>query len=462
MKTLYIRIVLTILGVMICSSLLAFFLSNVYYHYNLKPYNDKKLTKMALDVGTFYEENNDIELSNYLKSISKLGYQILLVDQQGNQSFYGGSFREKKLDHKVIDSVLYGKVYHGIAEFPTSLFVTGFFDNTLSNTVGVPIKSSNHHLALFMRPNVQLQFGELRILFSILLLLTIVLSIVFVLVSTRYIVRPIIKLTEATKKIAEGKYNVQLQIKRQDEIGKLANHFSHMSQRLGQIEAMRQEFVSNVSHEIQSPLASIQGFSQSLQTEKLTEEQKNHYLSIIEEESKRMSLLSKQLLTLAALDKEESILQKTTFDVAEQIKQVVFTTEWSWRNKELAIDLELPQTFVSADKNLLHQVWTNLMTNSIKFNHEGGSISIKLSSNEEYVQIEFKDTGIGIFEKDLQQIFNRFFIVDKARNRKESSSGLGLAIVKQIIELHKGHIEVSSKVGEGTKFYLTIPNIKET
>ncbi|QKE73886.1 HAMP domain-containing protein [Arthrobacter citreus] len=458
MKTLYIRIVLTIIVVMISSSLLAFFFSNVYYHYQLKPYNDQKLTKMALNIGTFYEENNEIKLSNYLKSVSKLGYQILVVDEKGDKSFYGGSFRNKKLGHNVIDSVLNGKVYHGIAEFPTSLFVTGFFDNTLSNTIGVPIKSGNNQLALFMRPNVQLQFGELRILFSILLLLTIVLSIIFVLVSTRYIVKPIIKLTEATRRIAEGKYNVKLQINRQDEIGKLANNFSHMSQKLGQIEAMRQEFVSNVSHEIQSPLASIQGFSQSLQTKSLTEDQRNHYLSIIEEESRRMSVLSKQLLTLAALDKEESILQKTTFDVAEQIKQVVFTTEWSWRNKDLAIDLELPQTLVFADKNLLHQVWTNLMTNSIKFSHEGGSISIKLSSNEEHVQIEFQDTGIGISEHDLKQIFNRFFIVDKARTRKESSSGLGLAIVKQIIELHNGRIEVSSKVGEGTKFYLSIPH----
>ncbi|WP_088072129.1 sensor histidine kinase [Gottfriedia luciferensis] len=459
MKTLYLRIVVTIFFVMILSGLLAFLMSNVYYHYYLKPYNDKKLTKMALDIKGFYEGNSEVRINNYLNNISKLGYQILTVDTEGNKTFYGGTFREKKLDPKIVKSVLGGQVYHGIAEFPTTLLVTGFFDNTLNNTIGVPIKTNKDHFALFMRPNVQLQFGELRILFSIILLLAIVLSILFVLISTRYIVRPIIKLTEATKIIAEGKYNVQLQINRQDEIGKLAKHFSYMTRKLEQIDAMRQEFVSNVSHEIQSPLASIQGFSQSLQTKQLTDEQRKNYLSIIEDESRRLSLLSKQLLTLASLDKEESILQKSSFDIADQIKQVVLTTEWGWRNKDLAIDMDLSKTIVNADKNLLHQVWTNLITNSIKFNHQGGSISIQMSNKEEMVLIEIKDTGIGISENDLPKIFNRFFIADKARNRKESSTGLGLAIVKQIIELHHGQIQVYSKEGKGTTFQITIPKM---
>lgn len=459
MKTLYLRIVITIILVMIFSGLMAFFISNVFYHYNLKPYNDKKLTKMALTIQEFYEKNNGINIDEYLNHIGKLGYQIYVVDDKGNKSFYGGHYREKKLNDSVIESVLSGNVYHGIAQFPTSLLVTGFFDNTLENTIGVPIITNNKQYALFIRPNVELQFGELRILFSIILMMTILLSILFVLISTRYIVKPIIKLTEATKRIAEGKYNVQLQIKRQDEIGKLANHFSRMTKQLEQIEEMRQEFVSNVSHEIQSPLASIKGFSQTLQSNELTEEQRHSYLSIIEAESSRLSLLSKQLLTLASLDKEENILQKTNFDIAEQIKLVIRTTEWSWRTKELAIDMELPSTIISADKNMLHQVWTNLITNSIKFNHQGGSISIKIRNDGHVVEVEIQDTGIGIKEEDIHQIFNRFFIVDKARIRKESSSGLGLAIVKQIIELHNGQIHVTSILGKGTSFILTIPKM---
>ncbi|MEH7081109.1 HAMP domain-containing sensor histidine kinase, partial [Bacillus velezensis] len=316
-----------------------------------------------------------------------------------------------------------------------------------------------HHYALFLRPNVELQFGELRILFSILLSLTILLSILMVFISTRYIVKPIVKLTEATKIIAEGKYKIRLQIKRKDEIGKLANHFTKMTKKLDQIEQMRQEFVSNVSHEFQSPLTSIQGFSQSLQADDLTDEQRKTFSSIIEKESKRMSLLSKQLLVLASLDKEEEILQKTEYDVAEQIKQIIVTNEWSWRTKELAIEMELAPTKLFADKNLLHQAWTNLIMNSIKFNKEGGLISVRLSSEDEMVTIEIKDTGIGISENDLPFIFNRFFIADKARIRKESSTGLGLAITKQIIECHNGEMHVESKLNEGTLFLIKIPQL---
>ena len=459
MKTLYLRIVLTIIFVMTLSGFLAFIGSNIFYHYKLKSYNDQKLTKMATNIKSFYEENPEVNLNNYLKDVGDLGYQIFLVDKNGNQSFYGGKFRERKLPNNVIQSVIDGKVYHGVSKFKTSIFVTGFFDNVLINTIGVPINVGNHHYALFFRPNIELQFGEFHIFLSILMILILLLSIVFVLVSTRYIVNPIVKLTDATKVIAEGKYNVQLNINRQDEIGKLANHFSEMARKLEQIEQMRQEFVSNVSHEIQSPIASIQGFSQTLKSKKLTEDQRQHYLSIIEDESRRMSLLSKQLLTLASLDKEEDILHKTKFDVADQIKQVFLSTEFSWREKNLAIDLELPSTFVYGDKHLLHQVWTNLITNSIKFNHDGGSISINVSSSENMCHITIKDTGIGISEEDLPQIFNRFYIADKARIRKESSTGLGLSITKQIVELHNGKIHVESKFGEGTEFFIDLPQM---
>lgn len=460
MKTLYVRIVMTIIFVMIFSSLVSFLISNIYYHYKLKPFNDQKLTKMAYEVKSFYEKNPSLTIQDYLENIGDLGYQVLLVDENEKQSFYGGSFRKSQLDETTMQSVLNGEVYHGIAKYPTNWFVTGFFDNSVVNTIGVPInQSEDHHYALFLRPNVELQFGELRILFSIILSLTILLSILMVFISTRYIVKPIVKLTEATKIIAEGKYKIRLQIKRKDEIGKLANHFTKMTKKLDQIEQMRQEFVSNVSHEFQSPLTSIQGFSQSLQADDLSDEQRKTFSAIIEKESKRMSLLSKQLLVLAALDKEEEILQKTEYDVSEQIKQVVVTNEWSWRTKNLAIEMELAPTKLFADKNLLHQVWTNLIMNSIKFNKEGGLVSVRLSSEDGMVTIEIKDTGIGISENDLPFIFNRFFIADKARIRKESSTGLGLAITKQIIELHNGEIHVESKLNEGTLFLIKIPQL---
>ncbi|MDE1446355.1 HAMP domain-containing sensor histidine kinase, partial [Bacillus licheniformis] len=166
-----------------------------------------------------------------------------------------------------------------------------FFDNVLIKTIGIPIRDNGHQYALFFRPNTEFQFGVFRIFFALILLLTIFITILLVLVSTRYIVNPITKLTQPTTQIAEGKYDIQLNTTLRDEIGELTNHFSRMAKNLEQLEAMRQEFVSNVSHEIQSPLASIQGFSKTLQSKKLSEDQRQHYLSIIEKESRRMSQL---------------------------------------------------------------------------------------------------------------------------------------------------------------------------
>lgn len=412
---------------------------------------------MAKDIQSYYQNHSSIDINQYLSHISQLGYQMYLVASDGNGTFYGGDFRKKELDQNIIQDVVSGKTYHGINQFPSKLFVTGFFDNVLKNTIGVPVIVDGAPHALFIRPNLEVQFGEMRIFFAILLAVTILLSVIFVVISTRYIVKPISKLTEATKKIAKGNYNIQLQVHRRDEIGQLASHFSSMTKSLEQLEAMRQEFVSNVSHEIQSPLASIQGFSQTLQLETITEEKRKHYLSIIEDESRRLSQLSKQLLTLASLDKEEGIVEKDRFDLSQQIKQVLFMTEWSWREKDIAIDMELPFVFIHADQKLLQQAWTNLITNSIKFRETGGTISINIRSDNEKCYIEISDTGIGISKEDLPHIFQRFYKADKSRIRKEGSSGLGLPITKKIIELHDGKIHVESMLGRGTTFFIELP-----
>ena len=123
-----------------------------------------------------------------------------------------------------------------------------------------------------------------------------------------------------------------------------------MTKSIKELDEMRQEFVSNVSHEFQSPLSSIQGFSKTLQTEKMSEEERNHYLQIIEGESKRMSSLCKQLLTLASLDKEEKVLQIREFNLQKQIKDVIFMLEWKWREKDIAVEFNVPDITIKVMK----------------------------------------------------------------------------------------------------------------
>ncbi|MBU5466857.1 HAMP domain-containing histidine kinase [Virgibacillus sp. MSJ-26] len=457
MRTLYVRIFITTIGIMIASALLAFIVTNIYYHFSLKPENDKKITNIAENSVAIYEENDDRSADDYFSTLTDLGYQFYIVDQEGNTKMYGVPFRTYELPSEEIERVLNGEIYHGIANYPWKLFVTGFFNNKLSNTVGVPFEMNGKTHALFVRPDTNHQFGEMRIFIVVLLVLALLFSFLLVLVSTTFIVRPIKKLTDATKKIAAGNYHLKLNVNRQDEIGRLAYDFTKMSSSLALTEEKRQEFVSNVSHEIQSPLTSIQGFSQALREEELSDEMRVRYLSIIESETKRLSALSKQLLTLSTLEREGEEIEQTFVNISKQLKEVISVTEWQWREKDIVIEMDIEEGYVTGDAGLLQQVWMNLITNAIRYSDEGGKITVQLKNKKENVNVYVKDTGIGIAKDQIPHLFDRFFKVDKARIRTENSTGLGLAIVKKIIELHQGTIMIESKPGEGSVFQVILP-----
>lgn len=444
---------------MLVSSMIGFLLSNVYYHLYLKPYNSEKILKYAQEVKHLYEQSNEQNREEYLQSISNLGFEIYVVDDRKQGKRYGNAFRKINVNDETIESVLKGHTYNGISTYPTRLFITGFFDNELLNSIGIPIQHDDKQYALFIRPDIQQQFGEMRVFFAVLLCLMVGLSIILIAIAARFIVRPIQLFTNATKKIANGEYEVALPEYRKDEIGTLAISFRKMAKSLKDLDRMRQEFVSNVSHEFQSPLSSIQGFSKTLQTNEMSETERKRYLKIIESESRRMSSLCKQLLTLASLDKEERVLDKKTFDIGKQIRDVIFMSEWQWREKDVAIELDVPNIQVYGDENLLHQVWTNLLTNSIKFTDSGGTISFYGEEKETELCLTISDTGIGMSEEEIDKIFDRFYKVDEARNRTIEGSGLGLSIVKKIIDLHEGSIAVNSVKGEGTTFTIHLPKV---
>jgi len=457
LRTLYVRIIVITMAIMIASAIIAFAVTNMYYQVYLKPENDQKVTQIAKNIESIYEGNNNQSLPAFLTSIADLGYKFHLVSPNGEAKTLGEPFSSMKMEQSDIQAVLNGDIYHGIGNYPWKPFVTGYFDNHLENTIGVPIELNGSTYALFVRPDTMQQFGEMRIFLAVLLILTLLFSFLMVLISTRFVVKPIKKLKEATKKIAAGNYHLKLDVRRNDEIGRLANDFKKMSDSLERTEEKRQEFVSSVSHEIQSPLTSIQGFSRTIRDENLTEEERSHYLTIIEKESRRMSLLSKQLLTLTTLDHEKE-MEMIRYDAADQLKEVMLATEWQWQEKDIAIEMDLSPTPITGDPNLLQQAWMNLTENAIHYTEAGGTITIHAFRDKTGAQIVVEDTGIGIAKKDLPLLFDRFYKVDKARSRTRNSTGLGLSIAKKIIELHRGTIMVDSEPGKGSTFTVSIPN----
>ncbi|MEC0227384.1 sensor histidine kinase [Paenibacillus alba] len=459
MKTLYTRIVVTFIIIAMVSSLLALLLSNGYYAAKLRDQNEEQIWTITSEIRTLYEQVPDLEPAAYFTHIANMGFQLYTVNDQMEGVFYGTPFKHTQMDPEQIRQVIAGQTYRGMLQERHFLMVTGFFENSLRNSIGVPIQMKGKPYALFVRPNLEQQIGGVRVLMAFLLGLTFLFSILLIIIFSQYIVKPVKKLTEATKRIVKGHYEIKMDVTRQDEIGELARDFTFMAQSLKQLDNMRQEFVGNVSHEIQSPLTSIQGFTQSILDKSTSEEEKERYLQIILEESKRMSSLSKQLLTLASLDKENHVIKRSAYRLDEQIRQILILTEWQWTEKDIAIELELPEVMITADAQLLHQVWLNFITNGIKFSQHGDTLRIELQEQLSEIIIRISDTGIGIPEAELPHIFDRFYKADKARNRASSGSGLGLSIAQKIIQLHHGSVEAQSEFGKGTTFVIHLPQL---
>ncbi len=267
-------------------------------------------------------------------------------------------------------------------------------------------------------------------------------------------------LIDALNRMAKGDFSVRLETAPDIEggVSDLYRSVNQMAIELDQLEQMRQEFVSNVSHEIQSPLTSIRGFARALRDEDRPET-RAHYLSIIEQESMRLSELSDNLLELASLDSGQRALDRKPFRLDQQISHLILAAEPQWAEKGLELDADLGEIEVVADEGLLAQVWQNLLHNAIKFTPAGGCLRVVTRRAGDRIEVDVIDTGLGIASEDLPHLFERFFKADRARQRSGSGSGLGLAIAHKIVSLHGGVITVQSAPGQGTTFTVALPAV---
>ncbi|MEY9095251.1 ATP-binding protein [Paenibacillus sp. RC84] len=264
---------------------------------------------------------------------------------------------------------------------------------------------------------------------------------------------------DAMRRIAKGDFSVSIDLPmdEKDRLGTIVSNVNQMAVELGALEKMRQEFISNVSHEIQSPLTSIQGFAKAIKREDLSPEARLRYITIIEAESERLSKISDNLLKLTSLESKHHPFEQVTYRLDKQLRSVVLANEPKWLEKKLDMEVELEPIVCRADRDLMSQVWINLLSNAIKFTPEGGTIRIGLSVWEGRARVTVADTGIGLTEEDRQHVFERFYKADKSRTASGGGSGLGLSIVQKIIEMHGGEISVESRPGEGTVFLVELP-----
>lgn len=272
------------------------------------------------------------------------------------------------------------------------------------------------------------------------------------------------RFNEALRRIAGGDYSVQVPTEDVEDHGpgaafhQLAANLNAMTSALSRVEELRRQFVADVSHEFQSPLTSILGFAQALQTSDQPESLRQRYLGIIEAEARRLSRVSEQLLRLSTLDDREEVPDPAGFRLDVQLRQALVAAEPRWSAKNLRVEADLDAVEVVGNEGLWAQVWTNLIGNAVKFTPEGGAVWLVLTGTPPVVEV--RDSGIGLTGEQQTRVFERFYKAEASRSSGDGTagSGLGLALVHRIVTLHGASVEVESPgLGRGTVFRVRFP-----
>lgn len=273
--------------------------------------------------------------------------------------------------------------------------------------------------------------------------------------SSRVVLKNVREFIEATEKLSRGDFSARLNIKKPPEFQILSKNFNAMAKELAGIEVLRTDFINNFSHEFKTPIISIKGFAEILKDDDLSKEEKNEYLDIIIEESKRLSSLATNVLNLSKIETQVILNDIQRFNIGEQIRQSILLLDSKFQSKNILLDINIEDCYVNGNKEMLNQVWVNLLDNAIKFNNKNGIVSVNMKKEEGNIFINITDTGLGITRESISKIFDKFYQGD--RSHSTHGNGLGLTIVKKIIELHGGTIECDSIVSKGTKFTIVLP-----
>ncbi|MBO5230174.1 MAG: HAMP domain-containing histidine kinase [Clostridia bacterium] len=279
-------------------------------------------------------------------------------------------------------------------------------------------------------------------------------GIVMSFISKRFIT-PLTNLSSAMNKVAEGDFETQIETESKLEaIQDIYTNFNLMVKELGATETLQTDFVSNVSHEIKTPITAIDGYATLLQNTENIDEVENEYIEKILFNTKRLSELVSNILLLSKVDNKAIQAKKTTYRLDEQIRQSIVLLEPKWSAKEIDFDVDLDEIEYTGDESLMFHVWNNLLDNAIKFSPENGLIRMKLERADNKITFTIEDEGCGISDEEKKHIFNKFYQSDSSH--KSEGNGLGLALVKNILTLCGGEISVTDGKNGGAKFTVAL------
>ena len=282
---------------------------------------------------------------------------------------------------------------------------------------------------------------------------------IFLTLLTRKIpLNPFHRLITSMNRLADGDFHVRLEYGRPAReipaFAELSGSFNIMARELQNTEMLRSDFINNFSHEFKTPIVSIAGFAKLLRRGNLTDEQKEEYLAIIEEESLHLVEMATNVLELTRIENQSILTDVTTFNLSEQIRGCVLLLEDRWTRKNLSLELEFREYTINASEELLKHVWLNLLDNAIKFSPSTGEIRVDIAEEGGTLAVTVTNFGSEIPPDKQARIFSKFYQADESHAAR--GNGIGLAIVKRVVELHHGVVTVDSRDGR-TAFTVTLP-----
>lgn len=392
---------------------------------------------------------NNVRITNYINNGEGLAGndngRVLLLDSSGRVLLdSGGELTGVELTNPEFRKASkFGKPATGYYEYDGKGMAVFSYPVTLSGRVSAVVMVS-----VFIQ-DIYEDIGQFTLQVTAISMLVVIVVVLVSIYMGKRLSRPIVRLTHAVESIYSGRINTTVEISRNDEIGVLAGTFNRMSGELNKIETGRRRFISDVSHELKTPLASIKALLEALISGDMNAEDNLDFLNDINHEIDRLNGLVGSLLTSARL--EEVKLYKESLLLADEVDCVIRALSPLAEHKHIRLENACDHSvYINADRNMLREVLINLIDNGVKYGVEGGFVRVESDKDN----FKVVDNGIGIPEDDLPNIFENFYRVDRSRSN-ESGSGIGLFIVKRIIELHGFRITVTSKPSEGSEFMIS-------
>ena len=275
----------------------------------------------------------------------------------------------------------------------------------------------------------------------------------------RMVELPVKKILEATEKIMQGDFSVRIEPVKEfaGETGfnEIISAINKMTAELAGTETLRTDFISNVSHELKTPLAVMGNYATMLQRPGLTEDERNEYAKAISDAARRLAQLITNILKLNKLENQQIFPQRTEYDLGEQLCESLLQFEDAWERKNLNVETDIAEGLrILSDPELLSLVWNNLISNAVKFTPEGGTVSVSVWQEGDWAAVSVRDTGCGMSPEVGRHIFEKFYQGDTSHATQ--GNGLGLALVKRVVDILSGEIGVESVVGQGSTFTVRI------